>query len=62
MEEHTEYNDSTAALRVMIQNYMLQLLCLVTMGIPFIINANIVCDQKLKVLHVLMFLDVHNVE
>ncbi|WP_273718947.1 MULTISPECIES: glucose-6-phosphate dehydrogenase [Bartonella] len=62
LEGRTEYYESTGALRDMVQNHMLQLLCLVAMEIPFINSANAVRDEKLKVLHSLTPLDVRNVE
>ncbi|UNE54673.1 glucose-6-phosphate dehydrogenase [Bartonella machadoae] len=61
LEGRAEYYESTGALRDMVQNHMLQLLCLVAMEIPFTNRANAVRDEKLKVLHSLMPLDVHNV-
>ncbi|WP_375629810.1 MULTISPECIES: glucose-6-phosphate dehydrogenase [unclassified Bartonella] len=61
LEGRTEYYESTGALRDMVQNHMLQLLCLVAMEIPFTNSANAVRDEKLKVLHSLTPLDVHNV-
>ncbi|WP_317992867.1 glucose-6-phosphate dehydrogenase [Bartonella gliris] len=61
LEGRVEYYESAGALRDMVQNHMLQLLCLVAMEIPFSNNANAVRDEKLKVLHSLMPLDVHNV-
>ncbi|WP_019220616.1 glucose-6-phosphate dehydrogenase [Bartonella senegalensis] len=62
LEGRVEYYESAGALRDMVQNHMLQLLCLVAMEIPFTNSANAVRDEKLKVLHSLMPLDVHNVE
>ncbi|GAA5103248.1 glucose-6-phosphate dehydrogenase [Bartonella jaculi] len=61
LEGRVEYYESAGALRDMVQNHMLQLLCLVAMEIPFTNSANAVRDEKLKVLHSLMPLDVHNV-
>ncbi|WP_375641921.1 MULTISPECIES: glucose-6-phosphate dehydrogenase [unclassified Bartonella] len=61
LEGRTEYYESTGALRDMVQNHMLQLLCLVAMEIPFTNSANAVRDEKLKILHSLTPLDVHNV-
>ncbi|PIT69466.1 glucose-6-phosphate dehydrogenase [Bartonella tribocorum] len=61
LEGRTEYYENTGALRDMVQNHMLQLLCLVAMEIPFINSANAVRDEKLKILHSLTPLDVHNV-
>lgn len=57
-----EYYESAGALRDMVQNHMLQLLCLVAMEIPFTNRANAVRNEKLKVLHSLTPLGVHNVE
>ncbi|WP_273789108.1 glucose-6-phosphate dehydrogenase [Bartonella sp. ML70XJBT] len=62
LEGRAEYYESAGALRDMVQNHMLQLLCLVAMEIPFTNRANAVRDEKLKVLHSLTPLDVHNVE
>ncbi|AGF75432.1 glucose-6-phosphate dehydrogenase [Bartonella vinsonii] len=62
LEGRAEYYESAGALRDMVQNHMLQLLCLVAMEIPFTNRANAVHDEKLKVLHSLTPLDVHNVE
>ncbi|WP_175868603.1 glucose-6-phosphate dehydrogenase [Bartonella gabonensis] len=62
LEGRAEYYESTGALRDMVQNHMLQLLCLVAMEIPFTNRANAVRDEKLKVLHSLTPLDVQNVE
>ncbi|EJF82300.1 glucose-6-phosphate dehydrogenase [Bartonella doshiae] len=62
LEGRAEYYENTGALRDMVQNHMLQLLCLVAMEIPFVNSANTVRDEKLKVLHSLMPLGIHNVE
>ncbi|WP_019223402.1 glucose-6-phosphate dehydrogenase [Bartonella rattaustraliani] len=62
IEGRVEYYESAGALRDMVQNHMLQLLCLVAMEIPFTNNANAVRDEKLKVLHSLTPLNIHNVE
>ncbi|OLL54087.1 glucose-6-phosphate dehydrogenase [Bartonella henselae] len=62
LEGRIEYYESAGALRDMVQNHMLQLLCLVAMEVPFTNSANAVRDEKLKVLHSLMPLDVRNVE
>ncbi|HEY4123918.1 MAG TPA: glucose-6-phosphate dehydrogenase [Rhizomicrobium sp.] len=44
------YYNSTGALRDMLQNHMLQLLCLVAMEPPVSLNADDVRDEKVKVL------------
>ncbi|WP_455482169.1 glucose-6-phosphate dehydrogenase [Bartonella sp. B35(2025)] len=61
VEGRTEYYDNAGALRDMVQNHMLQLLCLVAMEIPFINSTNAVRGEKLKVLHSLIPLNVYNV-
>ncbi len=53
VESRGPYYDSTGALRDMVQNHLLQLLCIVTMEPPAQINAYAVRDEKLKVLHAL---------
>ncbi|HWA19306.1 MAG TPA: glucose-6-phosphate dehydrogenase [Devosia sp.] len=47
------YYDESGALRDMVQNHMLQLLCLVAMEPPASDNANALRDEKLKVLRAL---------
>ncbi|HEX2528615.1 MAG TPA: glucose-6-phosphate dehydrogenase [Geminicoccus sp.] len=48
-----DYYDHSGALRDMVQNHMLQLLCLVAMEPPSAMDANSVRDEKLKVLSAL---------
>jgi glucose-6-phosphate 1-dehydrogenase len=50
VEGRAGYYDTAGALRDMVQNHMLQLLCLVAMEPPRSIDANAVRDEKLKVL------------
>ncbi len=45
------YYDSSGALRDMLQNHMMQLLCLVAMEPPISFSAENVRDEKVKVLH-----------
>jgi len=47
------YYDTSGALRDMVQNHMLQLLCLVAMEPPDSFEANAVRDEKLKILKAL---------
>ena len=47
------YYDTAGAMRDMIQNHLLQLLCLVAMEPPASLDANSVRDEKLKVLRAL---------
>ena len=51
------YYDATGALRDMVQNHLLQLLCLVAMEPPESLDANSVRDEKLKVLKALKPVD-----
>jgi glucose-6-phosphate 1-dehydrogenase len=51
LEDRLTYYDKAGALRDMVQNHMLQLLCLVAMEAPASMDANAVRDEKLKVLH-----------
>ncbi len=48
-----EYYDSSGALRDMVQNHLLQLLCIVGMEPPVVFGADAVRDEKLKVLRAL---------
>ena len=50
LEDRAGYYDKAGALRDMVQNHMLQLLCLVAMEPPSSMDANAVRDEKLKVL------------
>ena len=47
------YYDGSGALRDMVQNHLLQLLCLVAMGPPTYVGRETVRDEKLKVLQAL---------
>jgi len=51
LEGRAGYYDKAGALRDMVQNHMLQLLCLVAMEAPSSMDADAVRDEKLKVLH-----------
>lgn len=50
LENRHDYYDSAGALRDMVQNHLLQLLCLVAMEPPNKVTPNRVRDEKLKVL------------
>ena len=50
VEGRGAYYDRTGALRDMVQNHLLQLLCLIAMEPPASFNADAVRDEKLKVL------------
>ena len=57
-----DYYDKSGALRDMVQNHMLQLLCLVAMEPPDSLDADSVRDEKLKVLKALKPIDRDNIE
>jgi len=54
------YYDKSGALRDMVQNHMMQLLCLTAMEPPAKFNADFVRDEKLKVIRALEPLRVEN--
>ncbi len=62
LEGRAGYYDRAGALRDMVQNHLLQLLCLVAMEPPASMDANAVRDEKLKVLSALTPIDETNVE
>ncbi|MCE3295839.1 MAG: zwf [Crocinitomicaceae bacterium] len=51
VENRGDYYDNAGALLDMVQNHLLQLLCLVAMEPPYILDADQVRNEKLKVLH-----------
>lgn len=51
VEGRGEFYDSTGTLRDMVQNHLLQLLCILAMEPPISMDANNVRNEKLKVLH-----------
>lgn len=53
VEKRGDYYDHAGALRDMVQNHLLQLLCLVAMEPPAAFEADAVRDEKLKVLQAL---------
>ncbi|KQV43852.1 MULTISPECIES: glucose-6-phosphate dehydrogenase [unclassified Rhizobium] len=62
LESRAGYYDKAGALRDMVQNHILQLLCLVAMEVPPSMNAEAVRDEKLKVLRALKPINAKNVE
>ncbi len=50
LEKRAGYYDTSGALRDMVQNHLLQLLCMVAMEPPAALEADAVRDEKLKVL------------
>lgn len=61
-EGRAGYYDTAGALRDMVQNHILQLLCLVAMEPPTSMDADAVRDEKLKVLQALVPIDERNVD
>jgi len=61
LEGRAGYYDDAGALRDMVQNHLLQLLCLVAMEPPAQLDANAVRDEKLKALRALAPINAHNV-
>jgi glucose-6-phosphate 1-dehydrogenase len=51
VEDRGDYYDSSGAMRDMIQNHLLQLLCLVAMETPVSFNADEIRNRKVDVLH-----------
>lgn len=62
LEGRGDYYDQAGALRDMVQNHMLQLLCLVAMEPPYTNSADAVRDEKLKVLRALRSINANNVQ
>lgn len=62
LEGRVTYYDKAGALRDMVQNHILQLLCLVAMEAPSSLDAEAVRDEKLKVLRSLKPITDGNVE
>ncbi len=61
VESRGDYYDHSGALRDMVQNHLLQLLCLLAMEPPINLGADAVRDEKLKVLRALKPIAPHEV-
>jgi glucose-6-phosphate 1-dehydrogenase len=61
LEDRAGYYDRSGALRDMLQNHLLQLLCLIAMEPPVSLDADRVRDEKLKVLRALRPMAPHEV-
>ncbi len=61
VEQRGDYYDKSGALRDMVQNHLLQLLCLLAMEPPTSLAADAVRDEKLKVLRALRQIAPHEV-
>jgi glucose-6-phosphate 1-dehydrogenase len=62
VEGRAGYYDTSGALRDMVQNHLLQLLCLVAMEPPTSENGNAVRDEKVKVLRALKPVDERTID
>lgn len=62
VEGRSGYYDNYGALRDMIQNHLMQLLCLIAMEPPCSLEANSVRDEKVKVLKSLRLFNAHDIE
>lgn len=62
VENRAAYYDNSGALLDMVQNHLLQLLCLVAMEPPYILDADQVRGEKLKVLRSLRLFDEKSVK
>ncbi len=60
VEGRGDYYDASGAIRDMVQNHMMQLLCLVAMEPPNSLDADSLRDEKLKVLKALQPIDESN--
>ncbi|PIB26861.1 glucose-6-phosphate dehydrogenase [Amylibacter kogurei] len=60
VEGRGEYYDTSGAMRDMIQNHLMQLLCLVAMEPPAHFEADSVRNEKLKVIHALSPVDIRD--
>jgi len=55
------YYDKSGAMRDMVQNHLMQLLCLIAMEAPHQFDADAVRDEKLKVIRALQPVDPHHI-
>ena len=62
LEGRWDYYNEYGAMRDMIQNHLMQLLCLVTMEPPCSLDGNSVRDEKLKVIRSLRFIEGNDLQ
>ena len=62
VEKRAGYYDQSGALLDMVQNHLLQLLCLVAMEPPFVLEANEVRNEKLKILRSLRLFNKESIQ
>ena len=61
VEGRGAYYDKSGAMRDMVQNHLMQLLCLIAMEPPSQFGADAVRDEKLKVIRALQPVDAHHI-
>lgn len=61
VEGRGAYYDKSGAMRDMVQNHLMQLLCLIAMEPPSHFDADAVRDEKLKVIRALQPVDMHHI-
>lgn len=62
VEDRAGYYETSGALRDMVQNHIMQLLCLTAMEPPNALDADSIRTEKLKVVQATRLADVHNLE
>ncbi|MEL6957544.1 MAG: glucose-6-phosphate dehydrogenase [Pseudomonadota bacterium] len=61
VEGRGAYYDKSGAMRDMVQNHLMQLLCLIAMEAPSVFGADAVRDEKLKVIRALQHIEPHHI-
>ncbi|HEY9845017.1 MAG TPA: glucose-6-phosphate dehydrogenase [Candidatus Caenarcaniphilales bacterium] len=62
VEDRAGYYETSGALRDMVQNHLMQLLCLTAMEPPSFLDADSIRTEKMKVVQATHLADVHNLE
>ena len=62
VEERAGYYETSGALRDMVQNHIMQLLCLTAMEPPNALDADSIRNEKVKVIQATKLADIHNLE
>ncbi len=62
VEDRAGYYESSGALRDMVQNHLMQLLCLTAMEPPNALDADSIRTEKVKVIQATRLADLHNLE
>ena len=62
VEERAGYYETSGALRDMVQNHIMQLVCLTAMEAPNALDADSIRTEKVKVVQATRLADIHNLE